>query len=167
MNTTTETVSARHVFEHLGKPPYRFVGFDVRKYQACHGAPIQCGAACDHCAAGIMDCYTFESADGRRFKVGSTCVEKSGDKGMYSQIKRQVNRVKTERRHEREAVKVQEIRTRLADELVRAKLAALPHPTAFRAEKGETLLSWADWMMANAGNAGRLQVGRVIAKVAA
>lgn len=161
----TNTSDIKHAFESLGAPPYRFVGFEVRKYQACHGAPIQCGGSCDYCGTGIMDTYWFVSSDGKRFKVGSDCVRKSGDAGLYSQIQRQINAVKTERRREREAEKIAAIRLQMGDETVRAKLATQPHPIDYRAKNGATLLNWADWMMVNAGNAGRLAVGKAIAKL--
>jgi hypothetical protein len=62
-----------HCFEiaGLGQAPFAFVGFSVRKYQACVGAPIQCGCSCDYCGTAIMNVYEIESADGKRFKVGS------------------------------------------------------------------------------------------------
>lgn len=73
-----------HVFERagLGKAPFRFVGFYEKTYQACPGAPIQPGSTCDYCGQGIMICCEILSADGKRFKVGSDCVNKTGDRGL-------------------------------------------------------------------------------------
>ncbi len=78
-----------HKFEAagLGKAPFRVVGFSVRKYQACYGAPIQPGASCDYCGTGIMNVYTIASSDERRFVVGCDCVAKTGDAGLRKQVR--------------------------------------------------------------------------------
>ena len=68
-----------HAFAHLGEYPYTYIGYEYLTYQACPGAPIQVGGACDHCLTGIKDAFYFRSADGKKFKVGSTCVAKAGD----------------------------------------------------------------------------------------
>lgn len=51
------------------------VGFREAKFQACHGAPIQCGATCDRCGQGIMYVVTVRnSATGERLSVGRDCA---------------------------------------------------------------------------------------------
>lgn len=65
-----------HIFAKFGPGPYRFVRYEYMTYQACHGAPVQVGTSCDHCATGIKNVYFIQCADGTEFKVGSTCVEK-------------------------------------------------------------------------------------------
>lgn len=78
-----------HVFEKvgLGKAPFRFVDFHESKFQACPDAPVQAGASCDYCGTGIMYVCVIESADGKRFKVGSDCVSKVDDAGLLKAYK--------------------------------------------------------------------------------
>lgn len=61
--STTETAPKVHAFAHLGAYPYRYLGFEHKAYQACHGAPVQPGGTCDHCGTPISDIYSFVSAD--------------------------------------------------------------------------------------------------------
>lgn len=70
-----------HPFEKsgLGKAPFACIGYAKLVYQACQGAPVQCGGSCDFCGTGIMHSYTIRSADGRTFKVGSDCLERTRD----------------------------------------------------------------------------------------
>jgi hypothetical protein len=79
-----------HRFEAagLGKAPFTFVDFQVMKFQACQGAPIQCGTSCDFCGAGIMNVFRVRSSDGRQFKVGPDCIAKVGDAGLMQAVKR-------------------------------------------------------------------------------
>ena len=69
-----------HPFERagLGKAPFRVIGYAVRTYQACPGAPIQVGGSCQYCGQGIKHTYTILGADGRSFEVGETCAERAG-----------------------------------------------------------------------------------------
>lgn len=62
----------------LGLAPFRCVAVTVKKYQACHGAPILPGGTCDACGMGIMYVYAIVSADGKNFGVGCDCVRKTG-----------------------------------------------------------------------------------------
>lgn len=153
----------RHVFAHLGAAPYRFVGHSVEQYQACPGAPIQPGTCCDHCGTGISDVYRFESADGNRFKVGSTCVEKAGDRGLVREIAATVNRIKGERKAKRDGARIVAAREVFAAD--RGRFEAEAHPMGFRnRETGETLTmaDWLDWTFANAGMAGRVKAAKMI-----
>jgi len=79
-----------HRFEAagLGKAPFRFVDFQVCKWQACPGAPVVAGSSCDYCGQAIMLVFQILSADGRRFKVGCDCVAKVGDAGLMNAVKR-------------------------------------------------------------------------------
>jgi hypothetical protein len=78
-----------HPFEAagLGLAPFRFVGMEHKTFQACPGAPIQVGGSCDYCSTGISYFCWIESADGRRFKVGSDCVAKV-DPALAASVKR-------------------------------------------------------------------------------
>lgn len=153
-----------HVWERagLGNAPYKFTGFSVSTYQACSGAPIQPGSSCDYCGAGIRDVFTFRSANGKAFKVGSSCCRKSGDKYITTVAQREMRKVNLERRHVREAAKIEQAKTLLASDSVRANLQTQPHPNDWRASEGDTLLNWAEWMMDHSGNAGKLRVLKVL-----
>lgn len=82
-NETTKT-DWIHPFERagFGHAPYRVTGYGVSKFQACPGAPVQCGTSCDVCATGIMNVYQITSAEGVTFKVGCDCVQKTGDTSL-------------------------------------------------------------------------------------
>lgn len=82
------TRNVGHPFERagLGRAPFRMTGCTRRLYQACHGAPIQPGAACDYCGTGIIWTFTIQSDDGKTFIVGSDCVRKTADTGLIKVI---------------------------------------------------------------------------------
>lgn len=160
-------MSVIHKFEAagLGTAPFRVVGFAVKKYQACHGAPIQVGGSCDYCGTGIMDTFYIRGADGREFKVGSDCVYKTGDKGLVDTVKRKANRIKRERTVERESKRIEAAKETFAAH--RAAFEASPHPRGFKdRETGRalTLADEVDWMMERAGHSGRMRTARAIEK---
>ena len=78
--TTTPTT---HVFDHLGPAPYRFQGVTQNLFTIA-GCPeaSKPGGTCDHCGTGILWEFHLVAADGRAFKVGSSCILKSGDAGL-------------------------------------------------------------------------------------
>jgi hypothetical protein len=90
MKSENPTEIGMHVFERagLGKAPFRFAGFFEKKFQAHPGAPIQAGGSCDYCGTAIMGCYQVVSSDGRKFKVGCDCIEKTGDAGLIKAYRR-------------------------------------------------------------------------------
>ena len=146
----------KHAFSHLGEPPYKFLGYEQKRYQACAGAPIQVGGSCDHCGTGIIDTYYLESADGKTFHVGSTCIAKAGDRGLLSAIKPTVNKIKKERRDERNRAKIEAARELLPQ--VEAYLAGRPHPKI----ESRTRLDYVQWLLANAGTTGKLKAAKFI-----
>lgn len=101
----------------LGVAPFRVVGLaempslslaehNPAAYQnAMQSLPRGYGiGSCRCCAAGLKNNYLIESSDGKKFAVGSECVNKAGDGGLVDKmryIKRQVDRDK--RFKEREA----------------------------------------------------------------
>lgn len=114
-----------HRFEAagLGKAPFRFVGFQVVKFQACPGAPIQPGTSCDYCGTGIMNVFRCESSDGKTFKVGCDCIAKVGDAGLMRAVKRVQAKARAEvtaARRERRAAEARRTREKAA----RARRAA-------------------------------------------
>lgn len=125
MNTNNK----EHSFSHLGEYPYSFDGYEYKSFKAVPEAPTQPGTCCDHCGTGINHVFWFVSADGNRFKVGSSCVEKSGDSGLKNQIKTEVKRIQKEQRAARKEVK--NLAKRLARRVanwgsVRARLRSNP-----------------------------------------
>ncbi len=78
-----------HPFERagLGQAPFRVVRFEVRKYQACQGAPIQPGTSCDFCLTSISNVFWISGVDGNEFKVGCDCVLKTEDRNLSKEVK--------------------------------------------------------------------------------
>lgn len=156
-----ETIKA-HVFSHLGKAPYKFLGFEQKTFQACPGAPIKVGGSCDHCGTGIIDMFRFESVDGKQFKVGSSCVLKSGDTGL----RRQVNRIKKEQKRKKDEARISAA-VELLDDSFKSYLSSFPHLMRFTDRwtgKALTELDWVEWMLEHSGNAGKLRVARHLEK---
>lgn len=157
-----------HKFEKagLGKAPFRIVGFEQKTYQACLGAPMQVGGSCDYCGTGIVDMFWLRGIDnGEPFKVGSSCVYKTGDAGLIIPAKNKINALKRQARHQKEAILIEELKALLID--YHDRLSSLPHPRGFtdrQTDKPLTYLDQANWLMANAGNAGKLTLLKDIKK---
>mgnify|MGYP001611198803 CR=1 FL=1 len=154
-----------HIFPHLGIAPFRYLGYQKRRFCA-PGEPPRAGATCDHCGTAIAYCFLFRSADGRRFKVGSTCVGKSGDAGLKRAIASDVAKHRRETAKARADVLFASALAALATEPVRAALAAQPHPSAWAAAKGLTLLDSVEWLLMHAGQTGRTKIARLVLRVA-
>lgn len=58
---------------------------------------LGCGS-CAFCGTAIMHNFIIESADGKRFVVGSDCVARTGDLGLVKEVKRERVRVAQEKR---------------------------------------------------------------------
>tara|TARA_R110002167_G_scaffold143958_2_gene333718 strand:- start:57003 stop:57533 length:531 start_codon:yes stop_codon:yes gene_type:complete len=170
------TSNDQHVFETagLGLAPFRFIGaiedrgphkVVINGVQCEVGAPGQPMGTCAYCGQGIAICCRIESADGKRFTVGSDCVAKTGDKGLKALVRKEA----TKRTKVREEARVDELRYRLVNDLeLIASLEARPHPQGFKnRETGEdlSLLDQVTWMMANSGLSGRMRMVRSIAKM--
>jgi regulator of protease activity HflC (stomatin/prohibitin superfamily) len=106
-----------------------------------------------------MDVYTFEATQtGERFKVGCVCVDK-----MIREAGTPTNSLAAAREHARKernrrARERAAVRRQADKDQARALLAAnreaaeaLPHPSKWRAEQGDTLADWAQWMLQNGG----------------
>jgi len=124
-----------HPFETagLGKAPFKCVAaYEMRGplKSVINGVTVEVGApgqpmgTCDYCGMGIANCYKISSADGHLFVVGSECVNKTAgiakvETEGYKEAKRELNRVKRERRAaakraEREAKWAEEREARFA-----------------------------------------------------
>ena len=168
-----------HQFETagLGKAPFRYVGFrevrgpikeldkNGRPTGAEIGSPGQPMGTCKFCGQGIAICCEIVSADGKRFIVGSDCVEKTGDAGLRK-VKTDVAKFKAAASKAREEERIADLGRRLIDEApLRELLASKPHPQKWRRDEGETLLDSVAWFMKNAGHAGKIKTARMVARL--
>lgn len=173
MKNGESTKVMTHKFENagLGMAPFRYVGMTREIYQAIPGdptCPVQPGTTCDYCSTAISFAFWCVSADGRRFKVGCDCIAKHGDAGLKKLIAKDVRDHNLEVRHARENKKIDAAKELLARDDVKAALSAAPHPYKFvdrTSGRALSLLDWADWMMARAGNTGRIKVLKAIQAV--
>ena len=166
--TSTTNEPARHPFEiaGLGVAPYHVIGFDTCQYQACPGAPILPGTSCDYCGQGIMYVMKVQASDGKKFKVGCDCVMKVSKavKDYPSQRALDVaaRKLKTQIRHDREAARIKEGFEWIDSQEVFSKLSSIPHPYKWQSDKGLTMADYVNWMRKNAGNAGKLEMIKVV-----
>lgn len=154
-NLKDNETSTIHRFEKagLGKAPFHFTGEVTEKtYCACPGAPVQAGSTCDYCGTCIRYEFWVRSADGKEFKTGCDCIHKTGDRGLIQQIsiaERKLRDVKNAKAKERKAAKLAERIAAAMTKLptVRGTLANQPHPNAYYASQGRTLLDYVQWCL--------------------
>ena len=167
-----------HVFEKagLGKAPFKFLGFEDSSASAnaagmvrkCDPSGVEVwtkpGGSCDYCGNYIVAFCWIQDANGKKFKVGSTCAKKTGDRGLYDPIKREINRERVEKARVRNQARIDDVRKTITRNDVQTALASQPHPEADRntyfADK--TLLDWAIWMLDHAGMSGSMKVVRLV-----
>lgn len=153
-----------HQFEKagLGAAPFRCVASYEKTYQACQGAPIQPGGSCDYCAAGIRYVFLIQGADGRKFEVGSSCVEKCAKKGdrVLTEVQAEARRIKREAKRARDLARIDRLTAHVEQPEVKAELSSQPHPLDFRAAQGDTRLDGALWTLKNAGVSGCIRLAR-------
>lgn len=149
----------RHIFEHLGKPPYKYDGFDELVWINPVTGACKAGGSCDHCGTAIRNAFYFTSSDGKRFKVGSSCVTKSGDRGLCKNVSDEIRRAKKAK----EAAELVELKTELAvlAEETREKTQALGHPFMIA---DLTYYTYVTWLLEprNLQNAGYSKIKRVV-----
>ena len=118
-----------HVFSHLGKPPYQFLGVDELVFTIEGTGINRAGGGCDHCGTCIRYAFYFLSADGKKFKVGSSCVNKSGDAGMRKVVTKEIR----ERKAEKEKSELPMLKDTLIKEVSCREdvLRTKPHPYHF------------------------------------
>ncbi len=164
--------AAVHPFEKagLGKAPFHCTGITTRVYQSCPGAPVQPGGCCAYCGTGIKDCFIIKSADGKRFEVGCDCVVKTHRACAGTDAERaarkivdDVNKLKTKASNARK-----DVRIAAAVEIFeahRAELSLMWHaaPPVFFAK---TVAEHVDWMLRNAGRAGKIKIAQYIETIA-
>lgn len=157
----------KHKFEDagLGLAPFRLIGIEKKVFVACHGAPVQPGSSCDYCGTAIMYEFWIADSTGKRFKVGCDCVAKTDDMKLISAVKAAETKRKSELRKAGEAVRIADAMERVNEPSVREALTGLSHPLTWKAAQGATRLEWAEWMLQNSGNRGRMEVARFLDKL--
>lgn len=157
---TTEQI---HAFEKagLGKAPFKYLGLKYQdisygmlniKIKGANGQMIDAqttpGGSCDFCGHYILNMFEIESADGIRSKVGCDCILKCGDSGLVKVVKKAVSEAASKKRRDKKmAVEAENRELCIATDFSQFRL--IPHPTAYRAEQGESLADWCEWMLAN------------------
>jgi|ERR1700722_9868325 len=156
-----EVGSSVHKFQlaGLGKAPFRFDGQEVILHQV-PGLPPRAGSSCDFCGMSIANVFWIKSSDGRRFKVGWDCAAKTGDAGLCRVIDKKVAEAKVKATHARQDALILKGKEVLANANIRGMLALEPHPYSFRAERGDSLLDFAEYAMRNSGRRGCCEVSK-------
>jgi hypothetical protein len=143
---TAPTATQIHVFEKagLGKSPYKYLGCEVARGPiqmpgggTC-GAPGQPMGACQYCSTGIAYLFWLESADGKKFYVGSDCIFKSGDAGLQRIIAPLVAQHNKEIRDARSTVLINLFTDYLSKNPTYWQDDKRPHPFAWAAAQGKT-----------------------------
>lgn len=144
--TDNTALHGKHAFEvgfmarQGAKAPFRFMTVEMDS----HGT-------CDHCGAHIANICWIKDANGKSFAVGSGCVKKTGDKGIYRAFMKspEVRAANKAKRDARALIVRGELR--LLIEAQEETLRGRPHPYIF----GKTALEYADFILVCAGDAGR------------
>ena len=114
------------------EPPFRFTGFCESVYQACQGAPVQPGSACDYCGAGIRYVYNFADSKGRAFKLGCECCKRGfiGTQEEWTRVQAQIKATASAKRRETAAKRREAVyQGRLEAERARNEAAGLGRKT--------------------------------------
>lgn len=154
-----------HKFEAagLGKAPFRFVGVTEKTFKAGPDSPPQAGSSCDYCSTGIRYEFWCVSSDNRKFKVGCDCIYKiEATTKLRSDVERAELRVKKANQQARDAERIAAAKAKLAADA--SLLASHPHPVDYLAQQGKTLRGYVEWLLVNAGNAGRIRAAKMIEK---
>jgi hypothetical protein len=132
-----------HVFERaqLGSAPFRFLYMEEKLIKHPDGT-TQAAGSCQYCGTGIRYCYYIQSAEDKKFYVGSDCVAHLGDEKLVAVVmsaeRKRKNAIAAERRFQK----------RLAEEVIERMpeykaaldaLKSLPHPTVYFANQGLTM----------------------------
>ncbi len=180
--TATEHATPAHPFAHIAPGPYRFAGMeteddraDLNKSLERDGKPFTTnlsGGSCHHYWTAISEVYWFQCrTTGKRFKVGSTCVEKAHGYLSRSPLpadpalaaaRLAARKAATVKRRAADARTIRGLLDTLADLGSARRLAAMPSPNEYRAGQGETMLDWAEWHVAHAGVAGKKKAAKAV-----
>jgi hypothetical protein len=152
-----------HPFEKagLGVAPFRFVGMEENVIRHPNGT-MQAGGTCQYCGTGIRYMFQVKSADGKLFHVGCDCIMKIESKGTKLYLDTEKAMKKMQKEHSK-----QKLESRIANvtsilESDAALLTNLPHPNDYMAKKSLTLRDSITWLLAHAGDAGKLRACKAI-----
>lgn len=139
MTAITGIVGVSHRFAErgLGTEPYTIMS---------HDPPWAGLSSCDYCGTGIREKFYLRSSDGRQFKVGNECIMRAGDNGLVSIARRMHAAIQRQQRLEREKRQLADLQTVMESSALRQGLMELPHPYAYRAERGETALDYMQYL---------------------
>lgn len=137
-----------HKFERaqLGSAPFKFIGLEEKFIDHGDGT-TQAAGTCHYCGTGIRYCFWIESADGRKFYVGSDCVGHLNDTKLVAVVmsaeRRRKNDLARDRREAKRRLQAEadarEVESRLPEYAAALEaLAAFPHPTPYFAAQGKT-----------------------------
>lgn len=128
MKTENAADVGRHCFERagLGVAPFHVMGFAVSKHSDGPGCPVRPGSTCDYCGTAIMYVCQIQGSDGSTFKVGSDCVNKTGDDGLIKAYKstKEYRAHQKALRDAKDEKNKDELRRMLADPAIRGRLEA-------------------------------------------
>jgi hypothetical protein len=153
-----------HAFElaGLGKAPYIFKGTEEKISKPTPDSPGKPGGTCQFCSTGISTCYHLEAADGKRFYVGSSCINKAGGNGLRSATKTAINLERNKKRWAREELKIAEGQAIIDDPKFRDHFSQFPHPWADQGKRPwsteyseQTLLDGIEQHWSICGNSGK------------
>lgn len=150
----TQTQRLIHCFEEagLGIAPF-----------SVHLVVFSDWSTCEFCGTAIKEHCYIQDSKGKIFLVGNECVKKTGDAGLVDVIKREVNRLRTEARHKKEAIKIEEGQILIKySAAVNAALKATPHPYA----KDKSLLDALETKFSYSGNKGKIEVTETVKEIA-
>lgn len=116
----------RHPFSYtLGPGPYRFVRL-VTIQVGAYGTQVSGKTddvefgigTCAHCHHAIMNCYIIETGDGKKFGVGSDCINKLPSDGQFTNLSDFEKKVRDEKRKKGQESRERQ-RLKLRDEIVK------------------------------------------------
>jgi hypothetical protein len=159
-------VTTLHPFEAsgLGLAPFRLLSIVASGLRGCA-----------HCGTGIKVHCHIQSADGRRFIVGSDCVRKVAEKvdtTLALAVRRELNRIACEKREAKREQRWQALKARM--DAAKAELAAdadlftaEPHPHPYFERQGLKLRDFIEWQLAHGGDRARAAACKAIETICA
>lgn len=171
------TATKQHIFEvsGLGHAPFKLLSVDMVEQDP--NGPRR-GTSCDHCGTYITNLFFCESADGKKFVIGSTCAEKLGDAGLTKAVRREVANHRRELREAKWRAEMEPIwakeredaekaaQNRLSEyNRVKPLLATQPHPNEYFASQGKTKLDYLMYFVGNRDDADIPELIRLNSKV--
>jgi hypothetical protein len=160
--------TTQHPFEKagLGKAPFRYVGIDAQDLM--YGQAIlnraeyektgiavttKPGGSCAYCGNYIVNMYNVLSSDGRKFHVGSECVNKTNDAKLIDGARKDKNAMLTKRRQTKAKTSKADAQSWYDSPAIVAWLVSQAHPSAFYAGQGKTLRDYYDFILRACGDA--------------